>query len=369
MKIAIEPEIESKPTAVSMQPTQSLDNARRNAAGRGRWVKRLSWVNLIVVVSVTVLVKSLLEEWWVTTPAVYLPRSVFLFPSVVLLAFAAARSWRAVAINLVSAAVVAGPLMNFRYPVGGESVAVVNKERTLKIVSCNVQRFRPDFASVLDEISRMNPHVIALQDADVSSRLLRQYLQEWHVAREGEFLVASKYPVRFVDKCRPKAFLHVTVARFEIETPAGKILLYDLHQMTPRRALSALRPDSLISEAGRDELEAFFSRWADEAHETREFVEGTRDHLPALVVGDFNMPSDSSLYHMNWIGLTNAFDTVGTGYGYTFPCQRQFRWPAGFPWMRIDHVLASEHWHIRRCWVGTSNGSDHRPIAAVVELR
>lgn len=369
MKIAIEPEIESKPTAVSAAPTQVRADLRRNVAARGRWVKRLSWVNLIVVVSVTVLVKCLSEEWWVTTPAVYLPRSVFLIPSVSLLVFAGARSWRAVGINFVAVAVVAGPLMNFRYPFGGEVAAVVNKERSLRIVSCNVQRFRPDFASVLEEISRMNPHVIALQDADGNSRLLRHYLQEWHVASEGEFLVASMYPVRFVDKCRPQAFLHTTVARFEIETPAGKVLLYDLHQMTPRRVLTALRPDSIITESGRDDLEEFLSRWADEAHETREFVESTRDQMPALIVGDFNMPSDSSLYRMNWNELSNAFDSVGTGYGYTFPCQRQFRWPAGFPWMRIDHVLTTEHWRIRSCWVGSSNGSDHRPIAAVVELR
>ncbi len=217
-----------------------------------------------------------------------------------------------------------------------------------------------------------NPDVgreAALQDADASSRLLQQYLQDWHVASEGEFLVASKYPVRFVDKCHPESFQRTSVARFEIDTPAGKVLLYDLHQMTPRRALTALRPDSIITETGRGELEAFLGQLADEAHETGEFVEGTRDRKPALIVGDFNMPSDSSLYRMYWSGLTNAFNTVGTGYGYTFPCQRQFQWPSGFPWMRIDHVLASEHWRIRRCWVGSSNGSDHRPIAAVVELR
>ncbi|MBI5759249.1 MAG: endonuclease/exonuclease/phosphatase family protein [Planctomycetales bacterium] len=369
MKISIEPDIETKPTVISAKPTQSRAGERRNAAARGRLVKRLSWVNLIVVAAVTVLIKFLSEEWWVTTPVVYLPRSLFLIPSAALLILSCARSWRAVAINLVAAAVVAGPLMNLQYPFGGEAVAAANKERTLRIVSCNVQRFRPDFASVLEEISRMNPHVIALQDADVPSRLLKQYLQDWHVASEGEFLVASKYPVRFVDKCRPGAFLRTSVARFEIDTPAGTILLYDLHQMTPRRALTSLRPDSIITETGRDELETFLGQLADEAHETREFVESTRDRKPALIVGDFNMPSDSSLYRMSWSGLTNAFNTVGIGYGYTFPCQRQFQWPSGLPWMRIDHVLASEHWRIRRCWVGSSNGSDHRPIAAVVELR
>ena len=369
MKISLAPDIESKPTAVSTEPPQGRADARRNVAARGRWVKRLSWVNLIVVIAVTVLVKFLSEEWWVTTPVVYLPRSVFLIPSVALLALACVRSWRAVAINLVAAVVVAGPLMNFQYPFGGEAVAAGHKERTLRIVSCNVQRFRPDFASVLEEIGRMNPHVIALQDADATSRLLRQYLQDWHVASEGEFLVASKYPVRFIGKCQPEAFQRTSVARFEIDTPAGKILLYDLHQMTPRRALTALRPDSIITETGRGELETFLGQLADEAHETREFVESTRDRTPALIVGDFNMPCDSSLYRMSWSGLTNAFNTVGTGYGYTFPCQRQFQWPSGLPWMRIDHVLASDHWRIRRCWVGSSNGSDHRPIAAVVELR
>ena len=48
MKISIAPDIESMPTVVSTEPTQSRANARRAVAERGRWVKRLSWGNLLV---------------------------------------------------------------------------------------------------------------------------------------------------------------------------------------------------------------------------------------------------------------------------------------------------------------------------------
>lgn len=357
------------PKSASAVPAASNADRRRSAAPRGRWLVRVSCVNLIAVAAVTLLLKFVSENWWVSAAMVYLPRSLYAVPGIALLPFALARSWRAVLFNLAAIGLVAGPLMHAQYPLGDEADTPLKKDRTLRIVSCNVQRFRPDFASVLEEIGRMNPNVIALQDADANSAILTRYLHEWHTARAGEFLVASKYPVRFVDKCRPDSFERTSVARFEIDTPAGTILLYDLHQMTPRQGLTALRPDSILTETGRGDLEAFVSLRADEARQTRQFVDQTRRRTPALIVGDFNMPSDSSLYRTSWNDLANAFNTAGTGYGYTFPCQRQFQWPGGLPWMRIDHILASDHWQIRRCWVGSANGSDHRPIAAVVELR
>ena len=331
---------------------------------------RLSWVNLIAVVLLTLLVKFVSEDWWVTAALVYLPRCVFLLPSIALIPLAAPRSLRAVAINVAAVAIVAWPLMNLQIRFDrGTSLPAARKDRTLRIVSCNVQRFRPDFASVLGDISQMQPSVIALQDAAVSSDLLKRYLVGWHLVREGEFVVASRFPVRFIDKCQPDAFGRTSVALFELAAPTGPVRLYNLHQMTPRRGLAALRPDSIITETGRGDLEAFVALRAAEARETREFVERTRGSLPTLILGDFNMPSDSSLYHEFWGDLPNAFNEVGSGYGYTFPSQRQYQWPGGFPWMRIDHVVVSEHWKVRESWVGSANGSDHRPIAAVVELR
>jgi endonuclease/exonuclease/phosphatase (EEP) superfamily protein YafD len=351
-------------------PALASPHAGRETTARHRWLTRLSWVNLIGVLLATALIKFVSEEWWVTAALVYLPRCVFIVPSLLLVPMAATRSFRATAINLAGVAVVVWPLMNLRFQFPNDRhLHAPQKDRSLRIVSCNVQRFRPDFASVLGDISQMHPSVIALQDADALSNLLERYLAGWHAAREGEFVVASRFPVRFVDKCRPDVFGRTSVARFALDTPAGLVQIYNLHQMTPRRGLTALRPNSIITETGRGDLEAFVALRAAEARETRDFFERTRGDAPALIVGDFNMPSDSSLYREYWPGLANAFDEVGTGYGYTFPCQRQYQWPAGFPWLRIDHILVSEHWSLRESWVGSANGSDHRPIAAIVELR
>jgi vancomycin resistance protein VanJ len=100
----------------------------------------------------------------------------------------------------------------------------------------------------------------------------------------------------------------------------------------------------------------------------RAFVEQARDGRPAVIVGDFNMPCDSSLYQRNWFGFQNAFNTAGVGYGYTFPCTPQYCWPGGIPWMRLDHILADESWRVKSCHVGTVNGSDHRMITATLLL-
>ena len=74
---------------------------------------------------------------------------------------------------------------------------------------------------------------------------------------------------------------------------------------------------------------------------------------PILIGGDFNMPSDDSTMSALKANYQFGFEQAGWGYGYTRPTR--------LPWIRIDHILASQDWSVRSCQVGPDFGSDHLP--------
>ena len=89
--------------------------------------------------------------------------------------------------------------------------------------------------------------------------------------------------------------------------------------------------------------------------------------LPQLIVGDFNTPTVSDIYDVAWHGFANAFEQTGWGFGYTAPCTTHRRWFNDVPWVRIDHILADDHWTVYACGIGSGNGSDHRLIWAKLD--
>jgi len=83
-------------------------------------------------------------------------------------------------------------------------------------------------------------------------------------------------------------------------------------------------------------------------------------------MGDFNTPSSSNVYQQTWGDFTNAFEVRGRGYGYTAPDRPFRRWLSYVPWVRIDHILASQDWSVGSCRIGRKHGSDHHLITATL---
>src|SRR5207245_227724 len=82
--------------------------------------------------------------------------------------------------------------------------------------------------------------------------------------------------------------------------------------------------------------------------------------LPILIGGDFNMPADDVTMAALRATFRFAFEDAGWGYGYTRP--------ARYPWVRIDHILATPEWSVTACRVGPDLGSDHLPLMAEAVL-
>jgi endonuclease/exonuclease/phosphatase (EEP) superfamily protein YafD len=83
--------------------------------------------------------------------------------------------------------------------------------------------------------------------------------------------------------------------------------------------------------------------------ETTDFPE-----TPTLFGGDFNVPAKDIVHQPLSKDFINAFNTVGTGWGNTYPRR--------LPILRIDHLYASRHFTPVRSRVVETRHSDHRMV-------
>src|SRR5262249_30558545 len=127
-----------------------------------------------------------------------------------------------------------------------------------------------------------------------------------------------------------------------------------LHLDSPRDGLvEEIRTRGL--QAGR--LEENSARRRRQSEKVNRWLESW-DGAPSLLAGDFNTPTESTIYRENWSGYQNAFSAAGFGFGSTFFTRHTA--------VRIDHILVGHGWRCRRCWVGPPVGSPHRPVIADV---
>lgn len=92
-------------------------------------------------------------------------------------------------------------------------------------------------------------------------------------------------------------------------------------------------------------------------------LEGVND--PLVVIGDFNLADQQSLYAPLTRRLRDAHRESGWGMGFTFT-----RFPRlGLPMWRIDYVFHSPDLVALSTTVGDYGGSDHRPVIARLAFR
>ncbi|MFO1020276.1 MAG: endonuclease/exonuclease/phosphatase family protein [Planctomycetales bacterium] len=327
-----------------------------------------SWLYLASILALIAILQVISEHWWLGTALTYLPRSPYIVPGLLLLPFALWKDRRSVPVLLCGCAFVVGPVMNLHGNPLRAIWTLPHEKDELRIVSCNVQGFRPKFEDIVAEISRIQPQVAMFQEAYLDHSLMHTYFAHWHVIREGNHVVASLYPIKLLAVGKTTAFDRTTALRVEVQTPQGPIHVYSIHQTSQRESLVQLRPWSFITGEGVNEVQSETDLRLLEAKETRSFVDQDDPAIPAIYAGDFNITRDSSLYTSTWNDLANTFDNGGFGYAYTSLCYTKRIWPEGCPWVKVDHILASPHWTSLECRAGTSNGSDHRLITARLRL-
>jgi endonuclease/exonuclease/phosphatase family metal-dependent hydrolase len=340
-----------------------------------RWHRRLLWLtalHLAGVAALWYLIWEISESHWLGSVVTFLPRLPWLLPGAVLILWSLAVRSHALWWNALTTGFVLLAIAEFNVPwqrLQNSEAGAGQNSLSVRVASCNVQNFAPDFSLVLQELQQAKPDVIALQEAFRPPEVLLKQYPDWHRLRVRGFWIAARWPLRLLGECQTDVFSHLSAIAVEVASPNQPFVVVDVHLMTARKSLIELSPLEVVSgDAQAPFMDATMRRMI-EARQVREFLDQYRSDLPLVVVGDFNMPTSSSLYRAQFAEFQNCFESASWGFGFTAPCKRFRWWPRNTPWQRIDHILASHDWHIVSCHVGNQDGSDHRMIAATLQSR
>ena len=259
--------------------------------------------------------------------------------------------------------VAIGPIMGFR--TGWRRLLPDPAGQPVRVLTYNagggavLAQLLPSF------LSRWQPQIVAFQACAPPLVAAVQLTAGWHQHVSRDLCLLSRYPIRSdsvmdrsgLDRVKQSEDKEIGgagyVVRFVLDGPRGPMRVGNLHLETPRKGFEGLIESDLRRLRMNTEIRDI------ESHLARQWVE--QGAGPLLVLGDFNTPVESRIYRRHWSHLTNAFSVAGTGFGLTKH--------NGWIRVRIDHVLASDEWHVDRAQLGNETYSDHRPLIVDLTLR
>jgi vancomycin resistance protein VanJ len=307
------------------------------------------------------------ERWWFTGAIMYLPRLGFALPlPIIVVSLAALRLGKLLVFQVAAMLFLAFPLMGLVLP--GKTRA--DRGPVVRIMSYNINSGLGGEGAIVEQIEKFSPDIVVLQEIGGSGDSLARRLAPRYPAIRisTQFFLGSKYPiVSAIDPDRIPLYGNMRSPRFTeqvLDTPLGKIALFNVHPISPREGLSAIRGHGLRREilsgrllAGanapilrannvlRDlQLRAITARAEDEPY-------------PVVIAGDTNLPGSSAIFRRYLSGYRDGFVDAGWGLGYTFPTNRR-------PWMRLDRILASEAFRFVHFEVVASTISDHDAVVS-----
>ena len=308
------------------------------------------------------------NRWWPATVLLFTPGWTAIVPLLILIPAAAILRRRLLWLLLAGVSFVAGPTAGLCL---GRTAAPPERAngRVIRILTCNVHALAVDVARMRALIALAQPDVVALQDS--RSQRQRELFDGggWHTRRAGGLFLASRYPIgRMEDLELGQLALPSSVAAncddphlrgeaacFELELPAGRVRIFNLHLASPHEALGNFFCDPshaaalLSANSARRCFESLVvQRRAAEAGEE------------VVLAGDFNTPPDDPIFREGWTGFSDAFAATGFGWGYTYRTRHGS--------LRIDHILTGSGTRCIRCWTGPPVGSPHLPLIADIRL-
>jgi vancomycin resistance protein VanJ len=321
--------------------------------GRRCWRRGItvcSWLYLVVVLAAWAVIHAG-DLWWPATLLLFGPRWLLAIP-LLPLGLAAAR-WRrhALAVVLLTLLLVLSPIMGFHVPWRAACSTAPTGE-LLRVFTCNIHYHQPHRAALERLLAESQPDIVAIQELPSQESFDYFAHEEWHIHQEGRFFLASRYPIRQAVRLGNESMKAPgSIMHYELDTPAKVVTLLSLHFASPREGLyeATHHPATGIAELEENST----MRWQQSENLSRFADEVTG---PVLLMGDFNTPSESTIFRRVWGRYTDAFTEAGWGWGHTFFGPKMA--------VRIDHILTGRGWHCERCWVGANIGSPHRPVLA-----
>lgn len=322
-----------------------------------RPIKFVTWAYLIVVAIAWATVRFAGDRWWPATLMLFGPLWIFMIPGMILIPAALVFRRRSLGILLVAQTIAAFPLAGlcipfrtwFARPATGQVV---------RLMTCNVNEHSFDENALAALVAEARPDVILLQEwPRLRNTALRlEGMRYFHHDSESELYIASRFPIRATaDFTDPNwADFGGSATRYDLDTPAGPLHLFNLHLASPHLPFQAVI-DAKPSATAR--VNMHLAVRSEQSQRLSDVIEKTGPD--ALVAGDFNTLCQGAIYHQYWSRFTDAFSTAGLGLGHTYFAEGAA--------VRIDHVMMGNGWKCRRCRVGASVGSPHHPVIAELE--
>ncbi len=239
------------------------------------------------------------------------------------------------------------------FPVMGLSTGAASRgprgHDVVRLATYNVYFGKLDRTKLLAELTAMNADILLLQATyDSMPATLKARFPDSTVHSFEDFILVTRLPLRDVVTPKPLADGASSMfVSYAIDTPGGRVGVYNVHPFSPRHALYGEAPmDRNVAQR--------------EAQIAAAVGAARADGGPFLVVGDTNLPGWSSVGRRHLAGLKDAFEETGAGFGYTFPAKR--------PWMRIDRALGSDGIRFVDSRVGPRGSSDHLPLVVEFEV-
>jgi endonuclease/exonuclease/phosphatase (EEP) superfamily protein YafD len=333
------------------------------ASGGGRLARALVAAGLLVAVALTLAFRYGTERMWWVEIARYAPYPAYLVPAVLLLALAWRLGWAWRGAALLALLLVVSEVMGLSIGRADEG------SDRVRLMTYNIKAYlawqRPDgFARLAWEVQDADADVIVMQDAGAVASHREQAaplfaaLAGRQTYVEDQYIVASRFPLKACAPARMAASESpdAVYVRCTLTVNGRDVDLFTAHFVSPREGLNAAR--------GRvgGGLEEWESNFEDRLAQAGQLMSGlVKTSRPLIVAGDLNAEENSPVVRrLLSLGLRDAFDSAGLGYGYTYGHDLR----PGFSFLRIDHVLVSEAIGVQACRVGGREGSQHRPVIA-----
>ena len=310
------------------------------------------------------------ERWWVTTVGLYLPRLPFALPLVPLIA---AILWvgprRLLWTQLVAVALLLVLLgLRVTWPPSSTPGGF-----HLRVLTCNINSGSFGLPLILESLRAAHPDVILLQEVDPKDYdQLRAGVPGYSIHESGQFWMATRFPIEEVAEPPTMTQMGFTrsfkFVRYRVTTPAGPLTIYNIHPISPRDGLREVRGNGFRQQILRGDLFNLRARTVVAENTKLRLAQVERLAADArqaqgwvVMAGDTNLP-DLSWAFGRWLGdFRDGFAEAGSGFGYTFPSP-------GFPWMRIDRIMAGQHLRFLTFRTLLDPISDHRALVADLEM-
>ena len=308
----------------------------------------------------TVLVTSVLgDKAWFPTVLLFAPRWVYALPILVVLPIAI--RGRLKAVSLGTLAVTAFLLLWFNdfhvsKSIGGDESKGENR---LRVVTYNVGGgdFHPE--TLVGLVNLLHADVVGLEECqhvDVPAFAAKGYAVR---EDQSKICLITKLPIVKEDVRDPHDMWAVGgaggISRYELDWNGHIFSVELVHLETVREGLEAMRWGFWRSGwQGPREMRANIQQRATESQLALEWSK--RSTLPTIVMGDFNIPTDSAIYRNTWKPFHNALSENGNGNLVTKATK--------YHGIRIDHVLFGDGLKCQKSFVAEDLGMDHRPVVA-----